>query len=208
MNNRITFFLVCTALLFALLVGCAPTTSAPEAGTIPPAAAETATSVPETPATAETSVITETSEMTETSSMTEASPMTETVEMTETSEVTETSAMTAPSVGLANPASQYCSDQGGTLTIEKRGDGGEFGVCTFEDNLQCEEWAMMRGQCPVGGIKVTGYLTPAARYCAITGGEYADNGTTSEADEKGTCTFPSGSVCPAAEYYNGTCSAE
>jgi hypothetical protein len=26
--------------------------------------------------------------------------------------------------------------------------------------------------CPVGGIKVTGYVTPAAQYCAITGGEY------------------------------------
>ena len=66
----------------------------------------------------------------------------------------------------------------------------------------------MRGQCPVGGLKVTGFLTPAARYCAITGGEYADNGTTSEEDEQGTCTFPSGIVCPAADYYNGTCSAE
>ena len=28
----------------------------------------------------------------------------------------------------------------------------------------------MRGDCPVGGVKVTGYVTPAARYCAITGG--------------------------------------
>ena len=51
-----------------------------------------------------------------------------------------------------------------------RGDGGQIGVCYFEDNRQCEEWALMRGECPVGGVKVTGYVTPAGRYCAITGG--------------------------------------
>ena len=91
------------------------------------------------------------------------------------------------------------------MTIEQRGDGGEFGVCTFEDNRQCEEWALLNGACPVGGRKVTGYLTPAARYCAITGGQYADNGATSAANEQGICTFPSGSSCPAADYFNGKC---
>src|SRR5512139_2612950 len=64
---------------------------------------------------------------------------------------------------IANPASKNCMSQGGTLTIETRGDGGQFGVCYFEDNLQCEEWALFRGDCPVGGVKVTGYVTPAAR---------------------------------------------
>ena len=58
---------------------------------------------------------------------------------------------------LANPASQNCIDKGGRLTMEKNGAGGEFGVCTFADDLQCEEWAMMRGQCRTGGIKVTGW---------------------------------------------------
>lgn len=125
----------------------------------------------------------------------------------ETATITsEESSATPGAVGMPNPASENCMAQGGVLTIEKRGDGGEFGVCTFEDNRQCEEWALMRGQCPVGGIKVTGYLTPAARYCAITGGEYADNGTTSEEDEQGTCTFTTGASCPAADYYNGQCS--
>jgi hypothetical protein len=33
-------------------------------------------------------------------------------------------------------------------------------VCVFGDNRQCEEWALMRGQCPAGGIRVTGYVTP------------------------------------------------
>lgn len=106
---------------------------------------------------------------------------------------------------LANPASQYCIDQGGALTIEERGDGGQYGVCYFEDNMQCEEWAMMNGNCPVGGIKITGYVTPAARYCAITGGEYTVTGNSGAQDELGNCTFKDGSQCEAWDFYNGMC---
>ena len=108
---------------------------------------------------------------------------------------------------LANPASQNCIDQGGTLSFEERGDNGQFGVCTFEDNRQCEEWALMRGDCPVGGVKVTGYVTPAGRYCAITGGDYAVTGESSSDNEQGTCTFNNGAVCDAWDIYNGLCIA-
>jgi Tol biopolymer transport system component/putative hemolysin len=107
---------------------------------------------------------------------------------------------------LANPASQNCIDQGGTLTFEERGDLGQFGVCYFEDNLQCEEWALMRGDCPVGGVKVTGYASTAGRYCAITGGEYAVTGKSGADDEQGSCSFKDGSQCDAWDYYNGICS--
>ncbi len=115
-------------------------------------------------------------------------------------------APTQAGAGIANPASQNCIDQGGTLTMEERGDMGQIGVCYFEDNLQCEEWALMRGDCPVGGVKVTGYVTPAGRYCAITGGEYAITGNGGAEDEQGTCTFKDGSQCDAWDYYNGVCS--
>jgi hypothetical protein len=98
---------------------------------------------------------------------------------------------------LANPASQRCVAVGGTLQIEQRPDGGQFGVCVFTDNRQCEEWALFHGQCPVGGLKVTGYLTPAARYCAITGGRYDDAAR--------ACTLPGGKTCSAEAYYAGTC---
>ena len=47
----------------------------------------------------------------------------------------------------------------------------------------------MRGDCPVGGVKVTGYVTPAGRYCAITGGTYTIIGNSGADDEHGTCTF-------------------
>lgn len=113
----------------------------------------------------------------------------------------------ATPAAIANPASENCIAKGGKLQIEQRGDGGQFGVCYFEDNRQCEEWALLRSECPVGGIKVTGYITPAARYCAITGGTYAITANSNQADEQGTCTLPGGVQCDAAEFYNGKCDA-
>lgn len=107
--------------------------------------------------------------------------------------------------GIANPASENCIEQGGTLDIQKRGDGGEYGVCLFDDNRQCEEWALLRGDCPVGGLKITGYITPAAQYCVITGGEYAITGDSNSDPEQGTCTFEDGSACDVWDYYNGIC---
>jgi len=112
-----------------------------------------------------------------------------------------------PPPQLANPAAVNCAQQGGRHVVERGPDGGEFGVCLFEDNRQCEEWALLRGQCPVGGLRVTGYATPAARYCAITGGRYAITGRSGAADEQGTCTAPDGRSCDAAAYYAGTCAA-
>ena len=109
---------------------------------------------------------------------------------------------------LANPASTNCIDKGGRLVIEKNGAGGQFGVCLFPDNLQCEEWAMLRGECRTGGIKVTGYVTPAARYCAITGGTYKVTAASNTPDERGTCTFAGKATCDAKAYFDGACSRE
>lgn len=51
------------------------------------------------------------------------------------------------SVQIANPASTYCIENGGTLEI-RTNDEGEYGVCVFE-TFECEEWAYFRGECPV-----------------------------------------------------------
>lgn len=106
---------------------------------------------------------------------------------------------------LANPASQNCVVRGGMLHIERRPDGGQYGVCVFVDNDQCEEWALFRGECPVGGLRVTGYITPAARYCAITGGRYTVVARSGAADERGVCTLPGGKACAADAYFAGAC---
>ena len=115
------------------------------------------------------------------------------------------SAQVQPPQQLANPASQNCATRGGILKIERCPDGGQFGVCVFTDNYQCEEWAMFRGECRIGGLRVSGYITPAARHCAITGGRYTVVAKSGAADEQGACTLPGGKACSADAYYAGTC---
>lgn len=106
---------------------------------------------------------------------------------------------------LANPASVNCTQQGGTLSIERRPDGGQFGVCVFTDNYQCEEWALLRGECPRTGLRVTGFATPAGRYCAITGGRYSVLSAPGATPERGICSLPNGASCEADAFYAGTC---
>ena len=118
-----------------------------------------------------------------------------------------TPAPTQPAANMANPASVNCERQGGKLSIQKRPDGGEYGVCIFEDNRQCEEWALMRDECPAGGVVITGYVTQAAQFCAITGGEYKITANSNTDQEQGTCTLKTGKTCDAAAYFAGTCSA-
>lgn len=54
------------------------------------------------------------------------------------------------STQLANPASVYCGEQGGKLEIREHDDGGQYGVCIFDDGSECEEWAYFRGECAPG----------------------------------------------------------
>ena len=113
-------------------------------------------------------------------------------------------------IGMPNPASVACGKKGGVLKMEEA-PKGTMGVCYFEDNKQCEEWALFRNECPQGGIKVTGYLTKAARYCAIIGGKYKIKSgwiakTKSDvANEPGTCTLPSKKICDVWKLWNGSC---
>lgn len=55
-----------------------------------------------------------------------------------------------PEVGLPNPASVYCEEQGGTLEMRQDASGGTYGVCIFEDGSECEEWTFFRGECAPG----------------------------------------------------------
>jgi putative hemolysin len=57
---------------------------------------------------------------------------------------------TQATLGMANPASKYCIDQGGKLDIRKDSQGGEYGVCIFPDGSQCDEWAFFRNECRPG----------------------------------------------------------
>lgn len=98
---------------------------------------------------------------------------------------------------LANPASVNCKKVGGT-TVIKNGPNGQYGLCQFEDNMACEEWALLRGDCPIGGVKTTGYDTIQQMYCAWVGGETL-------AVKNPSCKLPNGTVCTDDAVYNGTC---
>lgn len=53
------------------------------------------------------------------------------------------------SVDLANPASKFCIENNGKLDIRVN-KIGEYGVCIFEDNSECEEWDYLQGNCNIG----------------------------------------------------------
>jgi putative hemolysin len=55
---------------------------------------------------------------------------------------------------LANPASVYCEEQGGTVTIIET-DDGQVGICVLDDGRECEEWAYYRGECVPGVDQAT-----------------------------------------------------
>jgi hypothetical protein len=60
-------------------------------------------------------------------------------------------------------------------------------------NRQCEEWALIRGECPVGEVKVAGYDNETQIFCAICGGvvDVYEN----------TCTIE-GALYDAEAYYH------
>ena len=79
-------------------------------------------------------------------------------------------------VGLPNPASVYCEQNGNTLEIRTAADGSQSGVCVFLDGSSCDEWAYYRGECGptvvvataegsgggTGGDGAGGYMPPGA----------------------------------------------
>jgi len=109
---------------------------------------------------------------------------------------------TAPS-GIANPASENCVKQGGTVDIRKEAKG-EVGYCKFADGSECEEWALFRGECAAGGAKAD-MPNPASANCVKQGGTVDIR---KEAKgEVGYCKFADGSECEEWALFRGECAA-
>lgn len=68
-------------------------------------------------------------------------------QFTPTTNSPEEISQTEETVGLANPASVYCEESGGTLEIRSDESGSQSGYCIFPDGSDCEEWAYFRGEC-------------------------------------------------------------
>ncbi len=95
---------------------------------------------------------------------------------------------------ITNPASQNCLNKGGQLEILKN-NLGEYGVCVFENNYQCEEWALLRDECPLGGVEITNYNSESEKYCVITGNQVKND----------KCILRNQKSCLLNDFYNGDC---
>jgi putative hemolysin len=80
-----------------------------------------------------------------------------------------------PQVGMPNPASVYCTQNGNNLEIRTAADGSQNGICIFPDGSACDEWAYYRGEC---GPVPQKSQTPAMASEATTG---ASDGTEEQA---------------------------
>ena len=59
-------------------------------------------------------------------------------------ETAATEESTEQTVWMANPASVYCEEQGGTLTIVEDAEGNQSGMCKLADGTEVEEWEYYR----------------------------------------------------------------
>jgi putative hemolysin len=114
---------------------------------------------------------------------------------------------------MPNPASVYCTDNGGTLEMRKDASGGEYGMCRFADGSECEEWAYFRGECAPGALKPSEQAggqtsanmpNPASVNCTEQGGTLEIRKDAS-GGEYGMCVFADGSECEEWALLRGTC---
>jgi putative hemolysin/predicted secreted protein len=116
---------------------------------------------------------------------------------------------TPASSQIANPASVYCGQMGGTLEIKTDASGGQYGMCTFANGTSCEEWALFRGEGCRAGVTVAattaapaGMANPASVACVNAGGklEIKKDAT---GGEYGMCTFANGTSCEEWALFRG-----
>ncbi|MCP4211870.1 MAG: DUF333 domain-containing protein, partial [Halieaceae bacterium] len=106
-------------------------------------------------------------------------------------------------IGMPNPASVHCEDEGGKLEIRDEA-GGQVGYCLFPDGSECEEWAYFRGECAPGtDDEAIGMPNPASVHCEDEGGklEIRDEA----GGQVGYCLFPDGSECEEWAFFREEC---
>lgn len=64
----------------------------------------------------------------------------------EPSDTTTAPTADTASTGIANPASEFCVAQGGTVEIETADDGSEVGYCVLPDGSRVDEWEYFRSE--------------------------------------------------------------
>lgn len=91
---------------------------------------------------------------------------------------------------IANPASEFCEEQGGTVEIVSDDAGNQAGICQLPDGTEIDEWEYYRQYHEEEGA---GLANPAAVFCEEQGGVVSG--------DEPMCELPDGSVVDAWEYY-------
>jgi len=100
-------------------------------------------------------------------------------------------------IGMANPAAVYCIGLDYNYEIKTAADGSQYGICIFDDNSQCEEWAFYRGEC---GTQFSYCEKQGYKIENITEdmGTWTANGA--------VCVFDDNSECLEQKFFDGNCS--
>lgn len=91
---------------------------------------------------------------------------------------------------IANPASEFCEEQGGTVEIVTDEAGSQSGICRLPDGSEVDEWEYYRQHHQNDGV---GLANPAAVFCEERGGMVSG--------DEPMCELPDGSVVDAWEYF-------
>ena len=73
--------------------------------------------------------------------------------VTQTQAISDPAATDRPQMGIPNPASVYCKQEGNKLEIRTAADGSQNGICVFPDGSTCDEFAYYRGECGLAAKK-------------------------------------------------------
>ena len=123
---------------------------------------------------------------------------------------TATPPVTTPaSSQIANPASVYCGQIGGTTEIKTDATGGQYGMCNFGNGTSCEEWALFRKEGCTSGVEAAattapsaGMANPASVACVNAGGKLEIK-KSADGGEYGMCTFTNGTSCEEWALFRG-----
>ncbi|SON53214.1 DUF333 domain-containing protein [Vibrio tapetis] len=99
-------------------------------------------------------------------------------------------------IGMANPASVYCEEQGGTLDFENG-----VGMCVFSDGTRIEEWEFYHQNHNKDAQNAPlGMANPSSVFCVEQGG----TSTIVETDDGqiGMCVFKDGTEVEEWEYFH------
>jgi putative hemolysin len=91
---------------------------------------------------------------------------------------------------IANPASEFCVEQGGTVEIVTDAAGNQSGLCLLPDGTQADEWEYYRRYHEDEGA---GLANPAAVFCEEAGGVVSG--------DEPMCELPDGSTVDAWDYF-------